>query len=177
LISFPHYSRPLSEIFIPVTEKQLWVPLGEVPVIFLWIIGFLLAGIVLFLIIIISKLKKQKDQTSYLIELEALHAINELQRGKNFKDVIIKCYHKMCLALQHEQEIEREESMTVGEFEERLKAAGAPQKSVHQLTELFESVRYGNWKPRSTDEKKAIKCFNDIIRYFTEKGKVDNEKK
>ena len=73
----------------------------------------------------------------------------------------------MCIALQDEQEIKREESMTVEEFEKRIEAASAPQKPVHQLTNLFEAVRYGNWEPGPIDEKEAIKCFNDITRFFS----------
>ena len=138
------------------------------PIILVLLIAFVLIALVSLLIIMIFKLKKQKDLTPHVIKLEAVNAINEIRNGKDIKDVIIKCYHKMCLALQDKQEIKREESMTVEEFEKRIQAAGAPQKSVHKLTRLFEDVRYGNWKPSPIDEKEAIKCFGDIIRYFSE---------
>ena len=168
LFFLPHSRIQSPELIIKQPQRQQWSQLGETPAILVLFIAFFLVLLIALLIIVIFKSKKQKNHTPYKIELEATNAINEIQKGKDLKNVIIECYHKMCLALQDEQEIKREESMTVEEFEKRIVVAGAPQKSVHQLTRLFEAVRYGNWEPGSNNKKEAIKCFHDIIRYFSE---------
>jgi hypothetical protein len=53
--------------------------------------------------------------------------------------------------------------MTTGDFETLLKDAGIPHEPIHQLTGLFDAVRYGNWQPNSVDEQKAIQCMEAIM--------------
>ena len=168
LFFLPHSTIKLGELFIPPPKNLQWSPLGEAPAILILLIGFILAALLILLFIIIFKTKKHEENNPFAIELEAINAINEIRSGKDLKDVIIKCYHKMCIALQDEQEIKREEYMTVEEFEKRIEETGAPKKSIHHLTKLFEAVRYGNREPKPADEKEAIKCFNDIVQYFSE---------
>jgi hypothetical protein len=74
----------------------------------------------------------------------------------------------MSLALQQEQKIEREAFMTTGEFERLLTARGVPGDPVHQLTQLFEAVRYGRWQPNSIDERRALHCLDAILEYSHE---------
>ena len=168
LFFLPHSTIQISKLIFTSPEEQQLSPLGKAPNILVIFIAFILVCLLVLLIVIILRRKKQNTDTPYMIELEAMNAINEIQNGKDLKDVIIRCYHKMCIALQDEQELMREESMTVEEFEKRIEEAGAPQKSVRQLTRLFEAVRYGNWNPGQVDKKNAIKCFNNIIQYFSE---------
>lgn len=166
---FPHSSNPVivKTIWTP-SMQSLRTPLGPVPVILLWIMGFFLAGLTVIIGFLVLTAKTQADGGGWsrLIELEALKAKEAIQSGQDYKDVITHCYRQMCLALEQESKIEREQSMTVEEFENLLETAGAPQKSVRELTRLFEAVRYGNWKPGSGEEQKAILCFENIIRYF-----------
>ena len=82
--------------------------------------------------------------------LEAEKAWQALITGLDLKDVIVKCYRQMSLALEKEQGIERKDFMTTREFENLLEAAGIPHDPIHQLTQLFEAVRYGNWQPQSS---------------------------
>jgi hypothetical protein len=70
--------------------------------------------------------------------------------------------------LAEEQGIERKDSMTVREFENLLEVAGVPYDPVHQLTQLFEAVRYGHWQPNPIDEEKAIHCLEAIVLYSRE---------
>jgi hypothetical protein len=63
------------------------------------------------------------------------------------------------------QLIELKYFMTTGEFENLLKAAGVPHEPIHQLTRLFDAVRYGNWQPNTADEQKAIQCLESIMLY------------
>ncbi len=74
--------------------------------------------------------------------------------------------------LEKEQGIERKDFMTTGEFEVLLETAGAPHDPVHQLTQLFEAVRYGNWQPNPMDDQKAIQALEAIMLFSQEaKGK------
>ena len=91
--------------------------------------------------------------------------------GLDLKDVIVKCYRQMSLALEKEQGIERKDFMTTREFENLLEAAGIPHDPIHQLTQLFEAVRYGNWQPNPMDEQKAIHCLQAIMLYSREPKK------
>jgi len=99
------------------------------------------------------------------VGLEAEKAWQALITGLDLKDVIIKCYRQMSLALEQEQGIERKDFMTPREFENLLEAAGIPHEPIHQLTQLFEAVRYGNWQPNLVDEQKAIHCLQAIVLY------------
>jgi hypothetical protein len=100
-----------------------------------------------------------------LVGLEAEKARQALKTGVDLKDVIIHCYRQMSLALQQEQGIERKDFMTTGEFENLLETAGIPHEPIHQLTRLFDAVRYGNWEPNTVDEQKAVECLESIILY------------
>jgi hypothetical protein len=163
----------------PTPLQALKSPLGPAPVILLWIVGFFLAGLTAIIgyRFFTSKSRTEAGGASHLIELEALRAKEAIQSGQDFKDVITRCYRQMCLALEQERKIEREKYMTVEEFENLLESAGAPQKSVRELTRLFEDVRYGNWNPGSGEEQKAIRCFEDIIQYFRNENGGDGYEK
>ncbi|MFT3894435.1 MAG: DUF4129 domain-containing protein [Anaerolineales bacterium] len=100
-----------------------------------------------------------------LVGLEAEKARQAIMTGMDFKDVIITCYRQMSMALKQEQGIERKEFMTTGEFEHLLQSAGVPYEPIHQLTQLFDAVRYGNWQPNATDEQVALRSFESIMEY------------
>ena len=70
--------------------------------------------------------------------------------------------------MRQEQGIERKDFMTTREFENLLETAGVPHDPIHQLTQLFEAVRYGNWQPNPVDEQKAIHCLQAIMLYSRE---------
>ncbi len=93
--------------------------------------------------------------------------------GQDFKDVIIKCYRQMNLAVAQDQGIQREAFMTTREFETVLEETGLPRASIHQLTLLFESVRYGHWQANKRDEQLASRCLEDIIQYCSENKAAD----
>ena len=107
-----------------------------------------------------------------LVGLEAEKARQALKTGVHLKDVIIHCYIQMSLALKQEQGIERKDFMTTGEFEDLLENAGVPHEPIHQLTGLFDAVRYGNWQPNPVDEQKAIQCLEAIMLYSRAAGGI-----
>jgi hypothetical protein len=71
-------------------------------------------------------------------------------------------------ALQQEQRIEREAFMTTGEFEVLLSAKGVPRDPVHQLTQLFDAVRYGRRQPASGENQRALQCLDAILAYSSQ---------
>ena len=158
-------SSRVMELPAPTPEPPVTSPLGPVPPLLLWLvgIGLLVTGILIAIWIFGSP--ANRATTIDIVGLEAEKAWQELMAGLGLKDVIIKCYRQMSLALEKEQGIEREESMTAREFENLLQAAGVPYDPVHQLTQLFEAARYGNWQPNSIDEQKAIQCLEAIVLY------------
>ena len=158
----------VAELPVPQPEPPVTSPLGLVPPLLLWLvgIGLLVTGILIAIWIFGSPAKRVT--TIDIVSLEAEKAWQELKAGLGLKDVIIKRYRQMSLALAEEQGIERKECMTVREFEDLLEAAGVPYDPVHQLTQLFEVVRYGHWQPNSIDEEKAIHCLEAIVLYTRE---------
>ena len=158
-------SSRVMELPAPTPEPPVTSPLGPVPPLLLWLvgIGLLVTGILIAIWIFGSP--ANRATTIDIVGLEAEKAWQELRSGLDLKDVIIKCYRQMSLALEKEQGIEREESMTAREFENLLQAAGVPYDPVRQLTQLFEAARYGNWQPNPIDEQKAIQCLEAIVLY------------
>jgi hypothetical protein len=97
--------------------------------------------------------------------LEAEDAVNALEAGVDLRNVIVRCYLQMSRLLQEEQGIERSYDMTAREFEDWLEYKGFPTTPVHQLTCLFEKVRYGKGQMSDNNENKAIESLNEIIQF------------
>ena len=158
---------------VPSPEPLARSPLGPVPPALFWLIGFgLLAAGTLIGFWIFGSTTGRATAID-VVGLEAEKAWQELKTGVGLKGVIIKCYRQMSLALEKERKIERKESMTTREFEDVLEAAGFPYDPIHELTRLFEAVRYGNWQPTPVDEQNAIQCL-EAIMMFSRKAKEMN---
>ncbi len=140
-------------------------PLGSAPPPPLpWLVGIGLFVISVLVLVWITRPSHQASPMD-LVGREAEKARQALKTGVHLKDVIIHCYIQMSLALKQEQGIERKDFMTTGEFENLLETAGVPHEPIHQLTGLFEAVRYGNWQPNPVDEQVAIQCLEAIMIY------------
>lgn len=155
----------VNEMILPTPTEAVRTPLGETPNLLIW-----LAGIGIFLVLLaggvwLYRLNNRPPDQMSLLAQEAEKARLAILSGQNLKNVIFACYRQMGLALQQEQGLEREFYMTPHEFETLLQQAGVPYEPVHQLTTLFEAVRYGRWSPNATDEQKAIRAFEDIVDY------------
>jgi hypothetical protein len=149
---------------VPTTAEPLaTAPLGQTPPLLLWLVGIGLLGIGILLGVWILTSASRKETPIDLVGFEAEKAWKALKNGLDLKDVITKCYHQMSLALEKKRGIKRKDFMTTGEFENLLVLTGIPHEPVHQLTQLFEAVRYGKWQPNFTDEQRAIKCLETII--------------
>lgn len=97
-----------------------------------------------------------------ILAQEAEKALSALRSGEDFKNVIIRCYMQMQQFVLDEQGLEREVSMTPGEFENYLVEQGLPAEPLHQLTQIFEEVRYGHKPTSPLDEQKAVECLRQI---------------
>jgi hypothetical protein len=154
-----------TEMPVPTTVPPVTAPLGSTPPVLFWLVGIVLLVIGVMVGIWILTSSSRRAIPIELVGLEAEKAWQALINGLDLKDVIIKCYRQMSLALEKEQGIRRKDFMTTGEFEELLEATGIPHDPIHQLTRLFEAVRYGNWQPNPVDEQKAIQCLEAIMLY------------
>lgn len=161
LIPNSNISTP-AEIPVATPQPVVTSPLGSAPPSLLWLVG---AGLLVIgaLVVMWAFSPSRQPNPIDLVGLEAEKAHHALTTGGDLKDVIVHCYTQMSLALKQEKGIERKEFMTTGEFETLLKDAGIPHEPIHQLTRLFDAVRYGHWQPNSVDEQKAIQCLEAIM--------------
>lgn len=97
------------------------------------------------------------------IEREAQEALDALEAGGNLSEVILRCYMQMVAALRDLRGIHRDTYMTPHEFEQYLAGRGLPAQAVHQLTALFEQVRYGGVQPGRQEERQAVSSLSAII--------------
>jgi hypothetical protein len=159
--SSTNYTPPV-EIPISTPKPVVTSPVGTVPTSLLWLVGLVLFVISVAVVMWVFTPSRQVHPID-LVGREAEKARQALITGAGLKDVIVNCYIQMSLALKQEQGIERKDFMTTGEFETLLESAGIPHEPIHQLTRLFDAVRYGNWQPNAEAEQKAIQCLEAII--------------
>lgn len=137
------------------------------------LIGLVLLGVLVGIGALIFKIVKEWQapvRVEDRLSQEAESAIDAIKGGENFRSVIIRCYLQMARALQEEQKIERSANMTVREFEDWLALKGFPSLPVHQLSRLYEKVRYGQQEILADDEKIAIRSLNEIIQFCRGNG-------
>lgn len=101
--------------------------------------------------------------TEEKIKQQAREALQDISRGAEIENTILRCYHRMSQVLAEQQGISRKASMTPREFEGRLARAGFPEEHISTLTRLFEKVRYGGQQVSSREEELAIRCLERII--------------
>jgi len=94
---------------------------------------------------------------------EAQGAIASLQAGDELRNAVLRCYAGMIRVLSKQRGIERQKAMTPREFENHLWKTGLPHEAVHQLTRLFEEVRYGAKAPGQVQEQQAMACLQAIV--------------
>jgi hypothetical protein len=97
------------------------------------------------------------------VEMEAQAALDAIETGGDLREAILRCYLQMIEALKEFRGIYRDRDMTPHEFEVFLSNRGMPQEPVHQLTQLFEQVRYGAHSPGRREEQIAVSSLSAII--------------
>jgi hypothetical protein len=165
IILFPESDIDTSAVIplpTPTPQPVATSPLGTAPPFLLWLVGMGLLGLTV-LVAVGMFTPSRQARSLELLGLEAERSRQALVNGVDLKDVIVSCYRQMSLAMKQEKGIEREDFMTTGEFETVLESAGIPHEPVHQLTQLFEAVRYGHWQAGAGDEKQALQCLEAIM--------------
>jgi hypothetical protein len=99
------------------------------------------------------------------ISLEAQAAVEALEAGGDFQDVILRCYARMSQVLSEQRGVSRDSSMTPHEFERVLIKLGFPSEPIRTITHLFEEVRYGSIRQGENGMQMAISSLNAIIFY------------
>jgi hypothetical protein len=165
-------SGPLEPEVLPPELQPAGPPLGSPPEILVWLVWIGLGAMLIILGVWASNRRTKNLRAGDPVELEAERAMQALQKGLDFKNVIVQCYQQMSAALQKEQGIELEDTMTAREFEHLLAAKGLPRVPVHQLTQLFEAARYSLRQFTPVDEQKAFDCLSAIVQ-FSREGRLD----
>lgn len=126
-------------------------------------ISLILVGMVAAMIWVIASRRQPPASDMQALADEAQLAINTIQSGGRLEDAITHCYREMCNVLQKERGIERSVAMTPSEFEQVLQGKGMPKQAVHQLTHLFEDIRYGSKPAGPREEQIAIDSLTAIV--------------
>jgi hypothetical protein len=147
---------------IPLIAEEFQSQVSETVV---WIaslmLALLIAGIVIF---IISRLRKDRTPKSPFESLatRAESAAESLRKGGDFRDTILRCYADMNRIAREHRGLQREESLTAREFKDYLVKAGLPEAPVHDLTALFEEVRYGHKTYSDQEAQRAVNSLQAI---------------
>lgn len=137
------------------------------PEVMVWIAGVVVAlvivalGVLIFIIYWYSR--KRNNEFVDRIATEMQSALDELQAGGDLRNVVIRCYSEMIQALKEQRGIQKNSSLTPREFEDALKKNGLPLAPVHELTRLFELVRYGHKPISKREELMAIDNLTLIV--------------
>jgi hypothetical protein len=148
---------------VPPPRPLITAPLGPVPVALIWVVAIGLVSAVLLLGARMFAAKRRPASAPWALQVEK--ARQSLLAGGLLGEVIIECYQRMADALREEQDIEREAFMTTREFEALLAAKGVPPDPVHELTRLFEAVRYGHGQLGQEEKHRALQCLDSILEY------------
>jgi hypothetical protein len=148
---------------LPAPKGFRYSALGPAPPVLLWLVGLGLLAALTLLAFVILRSRPTPESRPWALEAEA--ARQALLAGEELADVIVHCYRRMSQALQEERGLVRDTAMTTGEFERLLVAQGVPRDPVHQLTQLFEAVRYGRWQPGAGDEQRALDSLDAILAH------------
>ncbi len=155
---------------LPPIVADVGPPLSPVPSNLMWLVWVILGAFIFLLVAwLVFWALKWRRKTDDSLGREAAWALKALKEHQDFKNVIMECYWQMSQALLHEQGIVLEETMTAREFENLAEVRGIPHTPVHQLTQLFEVVRYGFRQPGPEEEQKAVECLEAIVQYSREK--------
>jgi hypothetical protein len=153
----------------PLPSSVLEVTSSEPPPILDWLVTAaaivlaLVAAALLGLIIWGLSMRRKPNNLSEQISQHAQDALDALEAGGDFRDVVIRCYAQMSRVLLQERGLERQASMTPHEFEQTLKRMGFPETPVQTLTHLFEETRYGSEPPDQEGVGMAIDSLTAIV--------------
>jgi hypothetical protein len=91
-------------------------------------------------------------------------ALGDLLAGRNWEDVVIRCYADMSVTVSRRRGVWRHQAMTPREFAMRLEQLGLPAHSVGRLTRLFEQARYSAHQSTPNQVQEATDCLAEIMQ-------------
>jgi hypothetical protein len=154
----PASSVPLPQPPAYITDPPDWI---------IWLVG----GVVVLLLVTAAfyiwyqRRQKEPDPQQLFVQ-EAEQALQELDAGGDFRDVVLRCYAQMEGVMRQSQDIKRQQSMTPREFEDQLAMAGFADEHIGRLVRLFEEVRYGGQSSGNHAEQEARDCLTAIVASY-----------
>lgn len=134
------------------------------------LVALAIVGFVSLVLWMIWRVRRQKDTTLEKIATEVQAALDDLQAGGDFRNIVIRCYSEMVQALRERRGVYRSAHLTPREFEDTLQSLGFPMDPIHQLTQLFENVRYGHKPVTQREELIAVDSLTAILEACRSKG-------
>ncbi len=117
---------PTADFLPPELKFEEGPPLGSPPAFLVWLVWIGLGIMLVVLGVWFSKRRTQDRRLGDPVTVEAEYAMQALLKGLDFRNVIVQCYQQMSAALQKEQGIELENSMTAREFEQSVGSERSP---------------------------------------------------
>jgi hypothetical protein len=148
-------------------------PLGKTPAEFIQIAA---AGLLIGMGLVALhswKQAKAASRATGALGHEAESALHALANGQEFSNIIIRCYMRMMEVLRSERSFQRQEQMTVREFQDWLESNGIPPRPIQELSSLFEKARYSKEEIDASDEERGVDCLKKIVQYC-QQAKVGN---
>jgi hypothetical protein len=108
-----------------------------------------------------QQLQKVAQPLEDLAEI-AHESLTDIFSGRDWEDVIIKCYTRMSDVVGTRRGLHRRQDLTASEFAARLEEAGLPGEAVRRLTRLFEAARYGAKDASREEMLEAINCLTMV---------------
>ena len=127
------------------------------------VVALVIVVVVVLAVWIILRSRHREESAVDRIALEVQSALDDLQSGADFRNVVVRCYSEMVQTLRKERNIQRNGSLTPREFEDSLSSLGFPIQPVRELTRLFESVRYGRKDITRREELVAVDSLSAIL--------------
>jgi hypothetical protein len=162
--------QPIGDFGAPgfgMAEEGGFDPTAGPPETIVWIaslaVGLFIATILVLAAWIILRRRRKEESAVERIALEVQNALDDLQAGADLRNVVVRCYSEMVQALKKERNIQRSGNLTPREFEDALDALGFPARAVHDLTHLFETVRYGRKEISHREELIAMDSLSSIL--------------
>lgn len=108
--------------------------------------------------------RARRPQPTVMVQLatQAEETIEALITGQDLRSTILLCYRRMTEIAAKSRNLPREVSVTPHEFENILIANGLPTNPVHDLTRLFEDVRYGDQVVGEEERKRAVNALRVV---------------
>lgn len=161
---FGEFGQP-PEFGLP--EESAFDPNAGPPESIVWIASLVVSLFIVILVAvvvwIIWRSRRREVSAVERIALEVQNALDDLEAGADFRNVVIRCYSEMVQTLKKERNIQRSGNLTPREFEDALDSLGFPNQPVHELTHLFEGVRYGRKEITRREELIAVDSLSAIL--------------